>query len=1234
MYGRAIPQVDADGTGIHVLWFGPTRWGYAPGGWIIERRLYPGPGVEPVCNFLSDNDLILLKDTRERRLDFGILTLEDGFWPEHLTSEETNPKPVDVFRVRLDRPREGVDVTVLGPASFGYALRGGKVVATSGPFFGELIEHHFREIGIDSVVIHAIETHTLTVCVLPDERDEGDWTFVGKRQLPLMELDPALSDNSDEVNEALNRLLPSETLNPDEVLDVLERLRPVAARSGPPPASFWTLLLREEDEEDVMEVGGIDPLRALVSHPTWRRALGFGLFDEDPALEIGKTYQYRITGELPRADLTDAIYGFQTVPTGTALPAVFQLGDLGVRLNRPASIELAWDKEAKMPALGRRGLRLRPVEGSPWLLPDFGNTRLVLDFPEPVQVVELELEEGHELEWRAGSMGLGPAESGQVPPGPRPSLVFSTPQEQVRLEGEGLLFSVRVPADPGVPPDKYYPVSIVLPPVEFNDTQRPAPPVFIEARSLQAIPPAPQPDGAPPKREALGLEVAWTPALLGGLDVFPPGAGVAPPTEATLFEIEHRAEDSSGNPQSDWKSILPPPEENWVTGDRDAAVHENKPFPGADLLELFPEEGRETPTPEEKKLGLRWRDVFDFPEGLPETTDLHRKPPGPGGYHRYRIRSVDSVGRPSEDWTESEPVLLEKRVPPPEPVGPDPDPDADPLPTARGVQVRVLVPGAPDLTPAEVALLGSSQNAIVLRWGWHAEQREMDPLTTEFRVYGRRGDPDAVTGRITQVASLGQGRYDVTLQMDRAVPAGAAVGVYVAAPKAFRVDSHGAGTVITARLSTRVTGPGGTFPAPVTGPVRLPVRVSADQRKPTAWDQRLQVVPLTAATSYQVVLRDRLTLSESQPRDTVWVGVSAADSQPYVADGLPGGGRPGNESSIVPVRCDGRYYARPGLAEIPPPLGPVPRVRAPEPKGRSVAFDLDLTGFVPGNLFAAGSPVRPERVSAGAVVRACRVDGTGRILARAPEPVRPGDAEIEMGQDLAPEDRNAIRSALAEFNLGGLADRYLVYLASRHPYRDRLFEIATPDTVPFKAFPQELPGAGERWLYRLRRGNAAGRLSPGAQMAAVVVRVPSPAPGAPPERLPVRDIDPPGVMRIRVPGDAVLTQMAIFMTPPPAEQGLLREAELLRAPDTTDPGRLRVRTAEGTLQESFTVDLNDPDLMVDTDGSRILVLQAREEPYIVHAVTITEDGVPSLLAGPWTLSRPATATTDEPGGKS
>lgn len=1220
MYGRAIPQIDADGKGIHVLWFGPTRWGYSPGGWIIERRIFPGPGERPACNQLLEADLARLRTTRERRLDFGDLTLEDGFWLESLVPKGTPAEPAAVFRVRFDRPHDGVDVTLKAKASFAYALRGGKVIAKSGPFFGSGL-HHILEMGIDSVVIHTIDPQSLTVCVYPDERDRGGWTRVGRRQLPLRELDSGLTDSDREVKEALNRLLPDEALEPEDVREVLERLRPVVARSGPPPPSFWTLLL-QDPEEDPMELGGLDPLRALVSHPSWRRALGFALFDEDPVLVPGTTYQYRITGDFPTADRTDALYAFHTVPTGTALPAVFQLGDLGVRLPRPARVELAWNPAGGTPAAGRRGLRLQPRSESPWLLPDFGDSSLVLDFPEPVRVVDLELEEGHDLQWRAGDMRLPPVESGNVPPGPRPRLVFSTSVDQIRLEGKGLLFSLRLPADPNFPPDKRQPLSMLLPPVEYKDTALPKPPVSVEARNLQKTPPATA--GAPPPREALGLEVTWRPALLGGLDVFPQGTGVAPPVEATFFEIEHREEKESGAPLFDWVPILPKPEENWVTGDRDWTAHENRPFPGADLMELFPEEGRETPG---DKLDLRWRDVFDFPQGLPPGTGLQRKPPGPGGFHRYRIRAVDVVGRPGEDWAESAPVRLEKRVPPPEPVGPDPDADADPLPSPRGVQARVLVPGSPDLTAAEVALLGTSANAIVLRWGWHEEQRAIDPFAAEFRVYARRGDPDSVTGRITGVVNLGQGSFDVTLEMDRPVRAGAAVGVYVRAPKAFRVDSHGEGTGIVARLTTRVVEAGGAFPAPVPGPVRLPVRLAAGQSKPPGWDERVQAVQLTGATSYQIVLRDRLVLSEDHPRDTVWVGVSTADDQNYVEDALPGGGRPGNESPIVPVRCEERHHALPELPEIPPLLGPVPRVRAPEPRGREVVFGLDLTGLVPGNPFAPGSPVRPERVTAGAVFRACRVDTAGNVLARVPEPAGPGEVEVPLGQELAPADREAIRAALADFDLDRLADRYLLYLASRHPYRDRLFEIAAPDTVPFGPFRQELPGAGERYVYRLRRGNAAGRLSRGAQVATAVVRVPSPVPGAPPERLAPREDDRPGVLRFRVPPDSVLIHAVVFEAPPPPARGPLKEAELLRAPDATDPRRLRLRTAEGVLLEPRVVDLAGPEATVETDGSRTVTVTAGEgETVIVWAATVTEDGIPSLLAGPWGVTSPVTVS--------
>ena len=55
-----------------------------------------------------------------------------------------------------------------------------------------------------------------------------------------------------------------------------------------------------------------------------------------------------------------------------------------------------------------------------------------------------------------------------------------------------------------------------------------------------------------------------------------------------------------------------------------------------------------------------------------------------------------------------------------------------------GVQVRVLVRDASDLTADERTLLGASDNAIVLRWGWHAEQRAQDPLAESSGCTRRR----------------------------------------------------------------------------------------------------------------------------------------------------------------------------------------------------------------------------------------------------------------------------------------------------------------------------------------------------------------------------------------------------------------------------------------------------------------------------------------------------------------
>ena len=97
------------------------------------------------------------------------------------------------------------------------------------------------------------------------------------------------------------------------------------------------------------------------------------------------------------------------------------------------------------------------------------------------------------------------------------------------------------------------------------------------------------------------------------------------------------------------------------------------------------------------------------------------------------------------------------------------------------------------------------------------------------------------------------------------------------------------------------------------------------------------MVPITAAEAYQFVFRDRLTLDADRPRVRVWVGVSAADAQPYVDDSLPpatnNGGRSGNESAIVAAEATARYLGRPEFT-VPPPLSVVPEQVTDEPAGQ------------------------------------------------------------------------------------------------------------------------------------------------------------------------------------------------------------------------------------------------------------------------------------------------------------
>jgi hypothetical protein len=384
-------------------------------------------------------------------------------------------------------------------------------------------------------------------------------------------------------------------------------------------------------------------------------------------------------------------------------------------------------------------------------------------------------------------------------------------------------------------------------------------------------------------------------------------------------------------------------------------------------------------------------------------------------------------------------------------------------------------------------------------------------------------------------------------------------------------------------------------------------------------------VPLTSASEYEVVLRDRLTLTPDQPADSLWVGVSAADDQAYVADQLaPAETRPGNESAIMPLLASGRYAGRPVL-EIPPPLAPVPQLRTPEPGAEPVHFPLDLSPFLPSGALAAAR-VRHERVAAGALLAACRATPDGRVLAEPVEPFAPGDVEDEIPIP-NPADRAELVAAILSGRSPQVDDRFLVYLAGHHRYRDRLFAAAHDDPRPPGAFAETLPAAPDRWIYRVRSVDAAGHVSAGSATAMVVVRVPSLMAGAPPMRAPRQPTDLPQALRVRVPADDSLSHLLLFHAPS-VGTGPVEVTGVNRVPNRHDllpDGGLWLRAPDGDLLAPTATALDGPAVSVDADGTRELVVTVPGGPgerTRVWLATLTQDGIPSPLAGPYSVLVP------------
>ena len=1200
-----LGQLDAAGKGIHLFWLGAPAFLFAPGGWIVERRVAARPDVPSSCDIFNQNSLAQLRKVREVRATLGVWTWREGFWPGDGGTK------AEVLTLELDGEGRGVHGRISARTAFVIAYLRDKAAAFAGPLTGAF---DLGTSALDRVVIHAVAPSGVHVCVRGDDSAQWDGaTKIATLQVPIRELMPSLATPQAELAEAQSRLLPGESFDEERFRDYAEMLRTALPESSTSPRQR-ILLMRDDAGEPFEELSAFDPIRLLYADPMWRRVLGLAFFDRDPALVPGTHYDYRVTGRFPVAEVTSRWYGFHTIPAGTALPAEFYLHDCMLRLAQPTVVRRSPEIDESGSLLtSRRGIALAARDATGWFGLGIEDASLVIDFGNPSKVIVLDIALGHTLRYQAGDAWSSFAAATPVPPGPRAVLTFAAPVTQLRLFGHGFVFGFRF-ADAFVA-DAEGMVALIATVlnVPFADAPRPDPPTALAARNLQV----PNVATAPGPRHQIGIALEWTPAPVRGLPFWPANAG-AVPLDATVFQLERRIE-----PAGAWTPVLGL--RNRLLGGSSAdAAADPAVRPGTDLLQVFPEEG----APGASSNTKRYQDVFLLGDGSGQ-----RAPPPLGGMLAYRVRALDVVGRPSDTWTVASPVRLEKHEAPPLPAAPAEIP-ADELvkPAPTGVTARAIVRGDPSLTAADQMLLGDSSNVIVLRWGWHARERKLDPHANQFRIYIARplDGMDGQIGSVTDVPAQ-SGAYVVSITLERPVKADAAKGLYLDAGSPFFIETHTAGTAIQATVRTRIPqGPGGGFRKPAVGKLRLPLRLTAELTRPSGWAERVEVrpgqrfMPITNATAYELVLRDRLQLDDAHPRDSLWLGVTAADSESYVADTFPqppGGALPGNESAVAFAQCQSQLMTCPAFTP-PHALAPVARLATPEPVDGSLRFTLDLAPYLGGTGLAAGNLIKPERLSVTDLLAACRTEN-GRAFALVVDRRSPGEAEHEITLP-NPGDHALLVAGLEAGDAASIDDRIAVYLAGVHPYADRLFTDATPAPVAFALFAETLHAGGARYVYRVRKANAAGRASARGEIAKVIVRVPSLMPSAPPQREPREAGDALGLLRLAVPRDSRVREVLIFkrIATGVTKLGGAQVVRIANRSDLDAAAAIRLRTVDGEMiapqNIAFDEALSDPRTLRARSTLQGNVIRS----HAVWACSVTEDGIPSTLAGPWVLRLP------------
>jgi hypothetical protein len=1124
------------------------------------------------------------------------------------------PVPTHCFFYELQFPasHDIVQVTIGVPMVLAIAMRDNKAVATDfQSAAGGLQEVTFVGKAVDRLLLyvqHAASRLRICINLVQSPADEElEWAsapiLAKKIHLPIRNVNHALASLADEETLAASRLFPGETFDGAAFQEVARVMNAAAVDASQVTPVRSTIVTRENTEDPLIELRAWPYAFSLLTNPAWRRMLGFAFFDKKD-LTPGSAYDYRVTGRFRRRELEEDFSGFHTIPIGTTLPRRFRLGAVLFETFRPSVVTLfPAPPEDVLEATGLKGIELNAI------IP--GATSVAITFPSPVRRVILEFLVGdnHSLTFKAKTsdyvFGLsGSTFSGPVPSQRRVVLEFPEVIDTLRLKGSGFLCGIRIPnvASTGNPEDIIQ-RSVVIQQVRFESTPKPPSPPFIGTVNLQE----PQVAGDPAittqhPPQSMGFRISWLPPPMSPQPApWPPQLGAFPPFEVVTFDIERRRVDT-GEP---FQGIEP---KSSFFGSRGGRGKPGQLYPGIELLEVFPE----IPQPEPPiPVFMEAEDVLNSPA---------RSGPPPSSLHQYRIFSVDAIGRRSSVATVGSVVRLEKRIPPPQPVGPTTPAPAGAI-RPSGVQARVLQADDPELPADDRALLGTSANAVVLEWAWTQGERERDPFATEFRVYWQPTPPDFVRGTLVGPAVQAGQFFEMNANLNQPVAVDAFKGRYLlAGAYPFKVAANTAGSAVTIRLERSLLH---DTAVPAAGEFEMTMVVAGSALRPISWPERTAVIAISSQENYQFVLRDRFVIDPQHPEVRLWTGVSAADDQSYIPDeiasGQPNGGRPGNESSIAVVVVQARYLGRP-VFTVPPPLPDVPEQVTDEPSAGSVTVTLDLITLLSEVTIPTGHRLILDRINAGAILNCMSAQPDDSIGARLPNGAH---TTYVLGN---PSDQAALLAQIRSSEPARVEGRFVVDFLVRHlAALEPLWQSALATPFTLATVVDTLPDKAERYVHRVRLVDAAGHISSGAAIVPQLVRVVSMRAPATPSVDLSSTISDVLTLSARV-HDAFDLRWLVFFSlttdaTAPADSRITEKPQLLRLPNRRDlyPNEgIRLRLRDATLLSPTAVDVSTGTVEVPDRLMSVPLNAGSDKRVSVWAISVTRDGLTSRLAGPST----------------